>query len=605
MDEAVDLRVARGLWYGTADPHGVGDVDRAPRSAGTAPFSVHAHLPASHEELLVRPFPEANVAPVTEPLPAQQTDSQQEPPLVTHEDQVVPAEARGVVRRWMRQLRRCLRAARRGDTSLARRLRPPDLFLPHEENSMPETAAWNWDLTPLDRGLPATPHPVSGEGCPPDTGVLLQAWRDDSMGFTDRAIVDEVSRGVSDDSECMRGTLLCAPHVGALRCYDVAVGKLQQSVEAGYATQPHALPCWPLRTCPYSVVDESVRAGKPKFRMTTDLSWPHPGMLVVNGRPVDAVNYAMDRSKWPANRLVRVREVAEACGIMRGDGSRGLGAWSIDCEAFYRAVGRQRSELWRNGVWCIDGVSLDKRCCFGDASAATKCARISNYLVFQMRRALAAFDMQHPTRDVGWLEWQAARQHLHGDQTALFWLAMYIDDAAAVSADDLLFAADGTPVMRDDGVQMRRAQAHFDVAREVLERYGWRSAPSKEQLPSMLLEVLGVEIDLRRDELRLSPAKRDRYGKQVAVMQGRKVCDRAEWSQMVGRLQFGAQCFPYARQHLNACWRVLRSSFRLNGDKVLLPMSVQRELDWWALHLERGDEVRWGGLGHLPYLVVA
>ena len=42
---------------------------------------------------------------------------------------------------------------------------------------------------------PGTPHPVSGEGCPPDTGVLLQAWHDDSMGFADRAIVDEVSRG--------------------------------------------------------------------------------------------------------------------------------------------------------------------------------------------------------------------------------------------------------------------------------------------------------------------------------------------------------------------------------------------------------------------------
>ena len=167
---------------------------------------------------------------------------------------------------------------------------------------------------------------------------------------------------------------------------------------------------------------------------------------------------------------------------------------------------------------------------------------------------------------------------------------MYIDDVAAVSADDLLFTADGTPVTRDDGVQMRRAQAHFDVAREVLERYGWRSAPSKEQPPSMLLEVLGVEIDLQRDELRLSPAKRDRYGKQVAVMQGRKVCDRAEWSQMVGRLQFGAQCFPYTRQHLRVCWRVLRSSFRLSGDNVLLPASVQRELEWWALHLARADE---------------
>ena len=116
---------------------------------------------------------------------------------------------------------------------------------------------------------------------------------------------------------------------------------------------------------------------------------------------------------------------------------------------------------------------------------------------------------------------------------------------------------------------MRRAQAHFGVARDVLERYGWRSAPSKEQPPSMLLEVLGVEIDLERDELRLSPAKRDRYGKQVATMRGKRVCARAEWEQLVGRLQFAAQCFPYARHNLHACWRVMRSStFRLNGDDV-------------------------------------
>ena len=130
------------------------------------------------------------------------------------------------------------------------------------------------------------------------------------------------------------------------------------------------------------MVDESVRAGKPKFRLTTDLSWPHSGMMEAGGRPVDAVNAAMDRSRWPANRLVRVREVAEAAGIMHGDGARRARLWSIDCEAFYRAVGRQRAELWRNGVWCLDGATLDGRCCFGDASAATKCARISNYLVF-------------------------------------------------------------------------------------------------------------------------------------------------------------------------------------------------------------------------------
>ena len=48
---------------------------------------------------------------------------------------------------------------------------------------------------------------------------------------------------------------------------------------------------------PYvTVVDESVRAGKPKWGLTTDLSWPHAGAMIEGGIEVDAVNQAMDRS---------------------------------------------------------------------------------------------------------------------------------------------------------------------------------------------------------------------------------------------------------------------------------------------------------------------
>ena len=126
---------------------------------------------------------------------------------------------------------------------------------------------------------------------------------------------------------------------------------------------------------------------------------------------VDSVNGAMDRSRWLANRLVHVTEYGEAMALLQGSlRQRRVRVWGLDCEAFYRAVGRQRRELWRNGICLPDGVQLDERCCFGDASAATKCSRISNYLVFQMRRALRAFDDEHPTRDAGWQVWQAARR---------------------------------------------------------------------------------------------------------------------------------------------------------------------------------------------------
>ena len=62
---------------------------------------------------------------------------------------------------------------------------------------------------------------------------------------------------------------------------------------------------------PYvGIVDESVRAGKPKWRLTTDLSWPHVGAMIEGGIEVDAVNQAMDRSDWPANRMMRVTELS-------------------------------------------------------------------------------------------------------------------------------------------------------------------------------------------------------------------------------------------------------------------------------------------------------
>ena len=100
-----------------------------------------------------------------------------------------------------------------------------------------------------------------------DLGVLEQmvAGGLREQGFTDEAIVLEMLHGVDADSHCRRGTLLCAPHAGGLAAFEQLLSKTAASVAAGWASSGHTeLPCWPLRTCPVSVVDESVRAGKPK-----------------------------------------------------------------------------------------------------------------------------------------------------------------------------------------------------------------------------------------------------------------------------------------------------------------------------------------------------
>ena len=211
-----------------------------------------------------------------------------------------------------------------------------------------------------------------------------------------------------------------------------------------------------------------------------------------------------------------------------GQARRRARAWSLDCEAFYRVVGRQRAELWRNGIWLPDGVQLDERCCFGDASAATKCSRISNFLVFHIRKALDEFDSLHPTQDTRWMEWQrqravtAAAAGEMSDEvkrhSALFWIGMFIDDQMAGSADDLLFDLEGKAVCAASGEQQRRAKAHFELARQVLERFGWNSSESKECPPTLTITVLGVEIIMQENRWRISGDKRSRYAEQAKAM---------------------------------------------------------------------------------------
>jgi len=249
-------------------------------------------------------------------------------------------------------------------------------------------------------------------------------------------------------------------------------------------------------------------------------------------------------------------------------------------------VGRQRAELWRNAVWLPDGAQLDERCCFGDASAATKCARISNFLVWQMRAAMAAVDERYPCVDPEWLEWQASRAAA-GVSGGLSWLGMYVDDAMAASADDLLWQLDGSPALSGDGLQLRRATAHFEAARAVLVRFGWGSEQSKERPPAEVLEALGAELHLVEERLRLAWPKRRRYAEHARAVAAELRCERCDYMRVLGRLTSAVQCYPIGRQHLHAAWRVARTRFRLTDGSVPVTKAVRRDLLWWAAELER------------------
>ena len=62
------------------------------------------------------------------------------------------------------------------------------------------------------------------------------------------------------------------------------------------------------------------------------------------GRGGCGENQAMDRSAWPANRMMRVTELAEAAAILQSSGVREGGVrrrvklMALDCKAYYRIV---------------------------------------------------------------------------------------------------------------------------------------------------------------------------------------------------------------------------------------------------------------------------
>ena len=588
-----DNRLRGDLVFGSHDPHRVGDVDHAVRAKKKPTFSLAAFDEATVEQLRVRAFPRMNEPSITDPLP--EMVEAKSPVMFASIDEVINAKAIRLVKAWRASFKKMEAAARKGNWRLAKVRRPPDLWLSEEESTMPAARGLYVDLRPLARGYPAKGFAFgSMDMAAVHTDISatnVELW---GKNFVDQALIDEAKRGMSDDSTVPAGTLLCAPHVGALKSFDVAMSKIEKSVTEGWASNYEALPCWPIRCAAYSVVDESAKTGKAKFRLTNDLSWPKPGAI----KGVASLNDSMDRSNWSGAKLIKVSQVGEGIAILKASGAN-VKAWGFDMSAYYRKFGRRPDELWHQAMYGSNGFQLDSRCQFGDASVAVKCSRFSNLIAATIRSRLEAFDLVHASKDASVIEWVKERVAFNASnkdaagfeplETSLFVIGVYIDDGAAATIDDLLFDARGNPVTDAAGRQLRRSEAHFKIAVETLAIFGHESAKDKEQPPSQYLESLGLELDLIADRMRLMKRKRKKYAAFAREVAGMTVCDFNTFRSLLGKLSFAAGVYPLARQWTHACWRLAKAKFRLADGRVPISTKVRSELTKWATELEKPD----------------
>lgn len=588
---------AAGIVMGSPDPQGVGDEDRVRRPMRVPTFSLAVYDKAEHEELMQRRLPVMNAPECTAPLAAPWSLelSTRLPPVVTSREQVVPRATMKVVGMWLRKFRRCIAAAAKGNFSLARRLRPEDLWLPETEWTAEAARGFVWDFTPLDRGEPARvvePGPPAGD-LVADAVALL------GIGHADQGIVGEMLFGFADDADVPMGTLLCAPHVGALRHLEQAKLKVAKSVTKGWAFTYERIPCWPIRAAPYSIVDESERAGAPKFRLTNDLSWPKPGMI----EGVLSLNDAMERSMWPPTKLMKAVQLGESAAVLAASGVP-VKLWSRDAEAYYRKIGRRVDQIWRQALVTPEGKwQLDFRSQFGDAAVAVKAVRMSDFMAEVLLRRLRDFDAGHPSQDARVLDWQAkrraeARRQGEADVhrfSSLHAYGQFIDDGGGASIDDKVCQPNGDPIVWDGERVETRAVAHYLIAKEVFEIFGHSSSADKECPPSDVLVFLGVEFSLREGKVRLSARKRAKYASICRELASRVWVTTEEFRSLLGKLTFASMVYPLGRQWLHPCWRAqsmaMKRSVVRAGEihpvgSARVTRHVREALLLWAAELE-------------------
>ena len=593
----------RGLRLGSADPHYTcrdGSV-REPEARGRAGYSLSWLDEAEEAELRRRPFPHMNVAPTTDWKEPPRATAGPAPRVHRVEDVVPPATMRRM-RAWIGRLRACLKAAARGNVAMATKLRPGDLQLKASEGHMVRgTEAWVWDLRPLERGEEAEPLWPSSMERPPDSSLHAEAVRAMAIGFADQGIVGELLYGVSDDAVVEQGvTVLSPPHIGALRHYAQLMERLERDEAKGWTSGGWSLPFWPIRANAYSVIEE-VRGAKTKHRMVIDLSWPIEGMAVEGG-PATSVNDAIDRSGWPYVPMVRPRDSAEAMAILLSSGEEVL-AWGWDGEAYYRKVGRQRAEVYRNCLWVLAGFVVDEREQFGDASAAVKCVRMSNLIAFAVRRAMAEVDACFPPRGERLRRWLRERPPLAAEGSQLGTFSLFVDDSSAASINDGLYEAGEhgeevlgvgpdtqhcTEAERWRGRHLHRAQMHYSASIAVLHRMGHLSEASKEQHPSEEGMVnLGMDYDLKGRRMRLTDTKRGEYAERALEAAGQSVCPRVEYESVLHKLLYAASAFPMGRQWLHCLFRGQKASFRTKYGGVPLSARMRKAMLQWKAELTR------------------
>ena len=618
--ETVGERLRGVPTVGSARPHAPEPEAAEARSVShaAASKSLRRTEPELESVLLDEKLADVNVPPQTEWFDVE-PDVDVPGPLST--DELIPRAAQRKVAAHLRQVQMCYERAEQSAHGwrAARDMRPEPLEMTEDEAMHPAGRGWSWV-----RKAGGLWHPLTKSRWPDDPpesdlnmGAVLRAAEADTArfgegdrGFPDRYVLACMAHGYPAP-ELERAVVLGYPHVGALKSMEGlhkclakdrkqgGDGEARPWTEHGSATPQ----VWPMRADPINVV---WRNGKP--RITIDKSMELSARFV-------AYNSAVVLEEFNPVEMVRIEQLCRAIAIFLSAGV-GVRMWSFDLEAYFRKTGKQRADWWKSGYVLPDGYGFDKRVQFGQREAPVLTSRQSNFLVWAMRREIAAFDEAHPPTDAGLLAWRLLRCLLSEGECSwvfdplmcLHFVMQFVDDIGACAPDDLLYSRDGAPYYMqwcarterhiaceagaEGAVHARRPDAHYAIALATVEGFGHSSAAGKGVPPCLNMDLLGANVDVPSRMRTLAEGKREKYSEDIeallaapALAAGGLRVAFGDFNSVVHKLLHASATVLLGRQHLHRCMQARKAANNLAGSYVILHEPQVAELRWWLLQL--------------------
>ena len=593
-----NLTTAPRLRSGSAKPHATDSIAYAAiqsaKPAGTA--SMRRLLPEENHVLISEPFPQVNL-PVVADWEEAPTELREQPaPRST--DQLIPRSMQEDLLRHGRDVHACYDAASRGRWKWARDHRPAPLVASEEQCFCPETPkGWSWKKR-AGRDLWDAIMPSSWPDDPPDfqlnaSAILAYALE---HKFTDMQVISWMCNGYPGP-DVPYHTVIGTPHVGALKSMEALMKCAAKDRKRGWGEYGAPLPpVWPVLCDPVNI---AWRHGK--ARMTIDKSMQLTQLY-------DAYNAHIQLELEPTIEYVSPALAGRSTAILLTAGVS-VKLWGFDVDAYFRKSGKQRTHWWMSGLLYWDGYGFDPRIQFGQREAPVRLGRQSTFLRFAIHQELRRIDRAYPSKIGRILEWLAIRARHAGIAGAdtdcfavLFYVMLFVDDAAGASIDDLLYDQQGEPVyilVEGKRVHQTRAHMHYDASLGMLVHFGHDESEGKGVPPQMRRTFLGVTECLLTEKLYLTSEKKETYRLECLAAKAGPTLHRAgggvtvpygDLNSLVHKLIHAASVHILGRQRLWHLKAALRAKTNLSSGQCILHKAALLELDWWVERLESSTE---------------